>query len=252
MGAEQVDPVAEIDQLGYSYGSVPVLREISLTLYAGEITVLIGRNGAGKTTLLRCLAGWSRATTGEVRLDGMSLGQNERLARARVVLVPDTPTFYDALTAWEHLQLVAQLHRLAAWQERAAQLLDVFALGAQRDAYPFTFSRGMRHKLALSMALLLSPPLLLLDEPFAPLDPQSAVDLWAALQARRAAGTAVLLSSHALPGKAYPDRYVVIDGGQIITQVTREQFTRNPEAQRSVLSVLQQALSEQAQADHDQ
>jgi ABC-2 type transport system ATP-binding protein len=252
MGAEDIGPAAEIDHLSYSYGAVAVLQGISLNLFAGEITVLIGRNGAGKTTLLRCLAGWSRATVGDVRLGGVSIGKNERLARTKVVLVPDTPTFYDELTAWEHLQIVAQLHRLAAWQGRAAQLLNVFALNTQQEAYPFTFSRGMRHKLALSMALLLSPPLLLLDEPFAPLDPQSAVDLWAELQALRNTGTAVLLSSHALPGEAYPDRYVVIDGGQIITQVTREQFTRSPEAQRSVLSVLQQALVEQTQANHDQ
>ncbi len=243
--------IARIDALSYRYGSVAVLHDVSFMLLAGEIAVLIGCNGAGKTTLLRCLAGWSHASAGEVRLGGVSLGTEERRARAQVVLVPDTPSFYDELTAWEHLQLVAGLHRLAGWEARAARLLDVFGLTPQRDVYPFTFSRGMRYKLALSMALLLEQSLLLLDEPFAPLDPQSAVDLWGELEALRAAGSAVLLSSHALPAGTEPDRYIVIEQGRIVAQVTREQYAHSAEAQRTVLGVLQQALTEQEQADHE-
>lgn len=251
MDAADRGPLVAVDQISYKYGSMPVLRDVTFDLFAGEIAVLIGRNGAGKTTLLRCLAGWSQATGGDVRIGGLSLSQNERMARAQVVLVPDTPAFYDELTAWEHLQLVAQLGRIASWQARATHLLEVFALSTQRETYPFTFSRGMRYKLALSMALMLEPPLLLLDEPFAPLDPQSAVDLWAELQAVRNTGKAVLLSSHALPVDTVPDRYIVIDQGQIIVQVTREQFDRDPQAKRSVLGVLQKALTEQTQAGDD-
>jgi ABC-2 type transport system ATP-binding protein len=199
----------------YAYNAEPAVSDVTLEVRAGELVVLVGRNGAGKSTLLRCLAGWLRPLPGEVRVLGLPLATAERAVRQKVILVPDTPTFYDELTAWEHLGFYAQAHRLAGWEASAGKLLHRFGLWSARRSYPFTYSRGMRYKLALSLALLVEPPLLLLDEPLGPLDPVSAGCLWEELGRCRSHGMGVLLSSHQLP-EAQPDRYLVMEEGRLI------------------------------------
>jgi ABC-2 type transport system ATP-binding protein len=217
-----------VEDVGYQYGSLRALNEVSFEVEDGVLVALVGRNGAGKSTLLRCIAGWTQPTDGEVRILGHSIKQNERLVRKHVVLVPDTPPFYDELTAWEHLQFNAQAHRLEGWEDKAAHLLDRYGLLSNRDAFPFTFSRGMRYKLALCMGLLIEPKILLLDEPLGPLDPVSADDLWNELNGHRDAGMTILLSSHQLPQEAHPDHYFIMESGQIIAEGTpdslRESF----------------------------
>src|SRR6185369_15132576 len=181
-------PLLKVTEVGYRYGSFSALSDVSLEVKGGgkgELIALVGRNGAGKSTLLKCIAGWTRPTDGEVVLLGERIDKNERYARKHIVLVPDTPPFYDELTAWEHLQFNAQAHRLADWEEHAEDLLDRYGLLNNKDAFPFSFSRGMRYKLALCMGLLVEPKVLLLDEPLGPLDPVSADELWIELNRHR-------------------------------------------------------------------
>ncbi len=204
-----------VNNLKYQYGPHVVLSDLALQLEQRTTAILVGRNGAGKSTLLRCLAGWLQADDGTIEINGVSLQRNEREFRQQVILVPDTPDFYDELTAWEHLQLTAQLHRVPDWQPQAAELLQRFHLSEHRAAFPFTFSRGMRYKLALCLALLANPPLLLLDEPFGPLDAPSVQYLWETLQAYRDAGRSVLFSSHALPAGEQPDKILFLQNQQV-------------------------------------
>jgi ABC-2 type transport system ATP-binding protein len=210
--------VLQAASVGYRYGQSWALTDITFTLQPRSLTVLAGRNGAGKSTLLRCLAGWARPTRGEVSISGVQLYSAERAARVRVLLVPDTPPFYDELTEWEHVQFVAQANRLTGWREPAESWLKQFGLWHARDAYPFSLSRGMKYKLALCLALMLQPPLLLLDEPLGPLDPVSANLLWDELERRRDAGMAILLSSHQTP-PLDPDRYLLMENGRLIGDV---------------------------------
>ena len=216
--AEQNAALLETANVSYAYGSLWAVRDVSLHVQTGELVALVGRNGAGKSTLLRCLAGWAPVTAGEVRVLGLPVARAERAVREHVVLVPDTPPFYDELSAWEHLQFVAQVRRLPHWQDRAEELLRRFGLWSQREALPLAFSRGMRYKLAVCLGLLVAPRLLLLDEPFGPLDPVSADRLWDDLCASRDTGMGILLSSHQLPARAQPDRYLVMEEGAIIAQ----------------------------------
>jgi len=213
--------VLETVNVDYRYGQSWALADITFTLQAKTLTVLAGRNGAGKSTLLRCLAGWARPTRGEVSIAGVRMYSAERQARAGVLLVPDTPPFYDELTEWEHVQFIAQANRLTGWQAPAESWLKQFGLWHARDAYPFSLSRGMKYKLALCLALMLQPPLLLLDEPLGPLDPVSANLLWDELERRRDAGMAILLSSHQTP-PVDPDRYLLMESGRLIGDVAGE------------------------------
>jgi ABC-2 type transport system ATP-binding protein len=204
-----------VENLSYAYGTHRIFHDVSFELTSGQVACLVGINGAGKTTLLRCLAGWTLPNDGAVSVQGLSLRTHERQVRQHVLLVPDTPDFYDELTAWEHLQLVANLHHIDDWQERSRALLEAFQLTDGRSAFPFTFSRGMRHKLALCMALLIGPPLLLMDEPFGPLDAISGHVLWEALRAHRDSGKSVFFSSHILPAGIRPDSLYLLRDRQI-------------------------------------
>ncbi|MDD9955463.1 MAG: ABC transporter ATP-binding protein [Anaerolineaceae bacterium] len=213
-----------VQGLGYKYGSFHALSDVSFQAGAGELIALVGRNGAGKSTLLRCIAGWSRASDGEVHIMGQALAENERQAREHVVLLPDTPPFYDELTAWEHLQFAAQSHGWRDWEDEGEDLLERYGLFNNRDAFPFAFSRGMRYKLAMCMALLVEPKILLMDEPLGPLDPVSADELWIELNRHRNEGMTILLSSHQLPHEAWPDRYLIMEQGEIIGQGTPDEL----------------------------
>jgi ABC-type multidrug transport system ATPase subunit len=226
--AEAEAPLLKVTEVGYRYGSFHALSEVSFEVKggSGELIALVGRNGAGKSTLLKCIAGWTRPTDGEVLLMGERIDHNERYVRSHIVLVSDTPPFYDELTAWEHLQFNAQAHRLPEWEAHAEDLLDRYGLLSNKDAFPFTFSRGMRYKLALCMGLLIGPKILLLDEPLGPLDPVSADELWIELNRHRDEGMTILLSSHQLPPEATPDRYFIMEQGEVIAQGTPDQLRK--------------------------
>jgi ABC-2 type transport system ATP-binding protein len=220
-------PLLAVKDVSYRYGSLYALSNVTMEVNAGELIALVGRNGAGKSTLLRCIAGWTRPSDGEVEILGKSVMNNERYVRQHVVLVPDTPPFYDELTAWEHLQFNAQAHRLTDWEELAEDLLERYGLFTNRDAFPFTFSRGMRYKLALCMGLLIEPKIMLLDEPLGPLDPVSADDLWEELNRHRNEGMTILLSSHQLPQEAHPDRYLIMEQGEVIAEGTPDELRKS-------------------------
>lgn len=217
-------PLLTVNDVSYRYGSFHALSHVSMTAEPGELIAVVGRNGAGKSTLLKCIAGWTRITDGDIQVKGLSVSKHERQIREHVVLLPDTPPFYTELTAWEHLQFAAQAHGYIDWEDEAEELLDRYGLLPNKEAFPFTFSRGMRYKLAMCIALLIEPELLLMDEPLGPLDPVSADDLWHQLHRHRADGMAIVLSSHQLPQEAHPDRYIVMELGEIIAQGTPEEL----------------------------
>jgi ABC-2 type transport system ATP-binding protein len=245
-------PLLDATDVSHSYGASPALRDVSLTVWAGELVALVGRNGAGKSTLLRLLAAWTRSSGGGIRVCGRDVRRDERAVREHVVLVPDTPRFYDELTAWEHLQFVANAHRKSGWQEEGERLLRYTGLWAQRDAFPLTYSRGMRYKLALCMALLVGPDLLLLDEPFGPLDPVSADRVWTRLEASRDRGMGILLSTHQLPPGATPDRYIVMEEGELIAAGTPDELRGALDIDDlSLDTLLRAALDESDEAEDD-
>ena len=184
-------------ELSRSYGRFQALMPTNLTLHSGEIAVLSGPNGAGKTTLLLCLSGLLRPTTGTITIDGHNLYTEEKEAKRQLAFVPDVPRFYTELTAWEHLYFIAQAHQVGnAFDQRAETLLREFGLWEARDLYPHNYSRGMRLKLGLLIALIRPFKVLLLDEPTSALDVESVDILVERLKELRQSGAGILLSSH--------------------------------------------------------
>lgn len=206
-----------VEDLKYQYDALTVLNGVSFSLSPGQMGLLVGQNGVGKSTLLRCVAGWTQVNGGTISINGTSCQKQDRDYRKQVIFVPDTPDFYDELTAWEHLQFFAQIHRIPTWKEHSLQLLQDFQLLDHKDALPFTFSRGMRYKLALCLALLVKPLLLLLDEPFGPLDALASQTLWQTLINHTKSGKLILFSSHTIPSGGNPDLVLHLRLGQIET-----------------------------------
>lgn len=184
-------------EISKKYDSFLALAPASFALNAGEITVLSGPNGSGKTTLLSCLAGLIRPSTGDVAVSGFDLYRDEVEVRRRMVFVPDVPRFYLELTAWEHLRFIAMAHGvLHGFDQQAETLLRKLGLWEARDLFPHHFSRGMRLKLGLALALIRPFEVLLLDEPTSALDFEGVGLLIDELRHYSKQGAAILLSTH--------------------------------------------------------
>ena len=190
------DAALEVRDLAFGYGDIPVWEDVSFSLEPGQVAFLTGSNGAGKSTLFRCLAGWLEPDDGEIYVAGEPFTGHTRLAPGTLAFVPDVPSFYDDLTAAEHLELVLAANRAEDARTRAERLLERFGLTGHERLLPSAYSRGMREKLALVLALALRPRVLLLDEPHGPLDRDASLVLSEELASAAREGSAVLLSCH--------------------------------------------------------
>lgn len=241
-------PLLTVDRVGYTYGSYRALDAIDLRVRPGEIVALAGRNGSGKSTLMRCIAGWSRASEGSITIGGIEVANHEREVRQQLTFVPDVPTFFDDLTAWEHVAFLSRMHGRQDWETGAETTLQRMGLWQQRDAFPLAFSRGMQYKLAVSMAFVVDPPLLVLDEPFGPLDAVSAGRLWDDLVDRKSPERAVLLSSHQLPYGVEPDRFVLLEQGAILAQGTPDELCERFDLEEPAVDAILEAALDAADA----
>jgi ABC-2 type transport system ATP-binding protein len=187
-----------VDDFHKTYGETVAVAGISFRVEPGEILGLVGPNGAGKTTTMRALCGILQPTRGRLAIAGHDVEREPLRAKAALAYVPDDPRLFDHLTVWEHLHFVAGLYRVAAWQPRAAELLEQFELTEKRDALTSELSRGMRQKVAICCGYLHEPRALLLDEPLTGLDPRGIRTMKTSVQQRAAAGAAVMVSSHLL------------------------------------------------------
>lgn len=212
------EEVLRVECLAYRYGKTEVFADATFSLRAGEVAFLTGPNGAGKSTLLRCLAGWDAPSEGCVELCGKRFDGSDRAQRGQVAFVPDVPTFYDDLTAGEHIRFVRQANRLDAVDDPSERLMEAFGLDGRCDQLPSSYSRGMRQKLALVLAFAREVRLLLLDEPYGPLDPDTAAVLSALIEEARAAGVAVLASCHHDVPNLQPDVQLRLEDGCLTRQ----------------------------------
>jgi len=186
-----------VTELSKKYNSYTIMAPVSFAVDPGEIAVLSGPNGSGKTTLLSCIAGLLRPSSGSVTVDGFDLYRDEIEVRRRMVFVPDVPKFFLELTAWEHLRFIALANNdMQNFDTRADRLLKKLGLAAVKDQFPHHYSRGMRLRLGLALALIRPLKVLLLDEPTSALDSDGIEILINELHGLRAQGASILLSTH--------------------------------------------------------
>jgi ABC-2 type transport system ATP-binding protein len=220
-GPKKAAPVLQARTLNHSYGRLDALAALTLDVRPGECVALIGANGSGKSTAVRVIAGLLEPTSGSVRIAGADPHSEPEAeqARAALALVPDNPMLYDDLTVAEHLELVGIAHGVADAElaERIPALLERIGLQDRRDFLPRELSRGMRQKTQLACALIRPAQLLVLDEPVVGLDPPSQQLLSVLLTEAKAAGVAVLFTTHQLAfADGLADRAVVLQEGVVL------------------------------------
>lgn len=201
--------------LGKRYGRVRALQDFGLEVAAGEVVGLLGPNGAGKSTAFRILAGLERSDTGRVQLNGRAVERWPLHRRARLGLgfLPQHPSVLPRLTARENL--VIAIRRVAA-REIADSLLAELGLTAQAETLAGKLSGGERRRLEVARCLALEPAVMLLDEPFAGVDPAHVEDLATRIRALAHRGVGIVLTDHAVrEAMSICDRVVILDGGII-------------------------------------
>jgi ABC-2 type transport system ATP-binding protein len=216
------DPCLCVRDLAKHYGPVEAVRGLSFDLVPGEIFGLLGPNGAGKTTTLECILGLRHPDAGTITVDGIDAIAHPERAKERVGAQIQPTTLQDQITPREALQFFAAFYRQPA---AIADLLAQFALTEKADAPFHTLSAGQKQRLAVALAFVNRPRLVVLDEPTAGLDPLSRRDLHRSVQAMRAAGCAVLLSTHYLEeAHQLCDRVAILHRGKIVALAPPEEL----------------------------
>jgi ABC-2 type transport system ATP-binding protein len=201
-------------QLTKTYGDRPALEALTLDVESGSKVALVGHNGSGKTTLMKMASGLLDPTEGRVNIGRHAAGSQE--ARRLLSWLSDTPTFYDDLSLWEHLEFVARLHGVSDWQQRADELLEQIGLGERRDDIPTTFSRGLRQKAAITLAFIRPFQLLLVDEPFVGLDEPGKRALLALFDSASARGATLMIATHELTFVTQVARLLALRDGALV------------------------------------
>ncbi len=211
----------KLDKLTKKFGAKQALAGIDLCIVAGQMWGLLGPNGAGKTTLFRVLMGILKATSGSASIGGLDVFE-QRIEVKRVLgFLPDEPMFHSYLTGREILELSAAMHGLdpAKVMQRMLPLIDRMQLRDALDQFADDYSRGMKKKLGLLLALLHEPELLILDEPTNGLDVESTALFFELMREQQAAGTTVVFSTHLLGQvEALCSHVAVIHLGRLVAQ----------------------------------
>lgn len=190
--------MVEIDRVTKTFGDKIALNDVSFSVTMAQICGLLGPNGAGKTTLFRLLMGILKATKGSLSIGGLDAFEQRIEAKRVIGYLPDEPIFYSYLSGREILELSAAMHGLAvrAALERTTPLIAKLRLAEDLDNYAEDYSRGMKKKLGLLLALLHQPKLLILDEPTNGLDVETTHLFYDLILDEAAAGSTVLFSTH--------------------------------------------------------
>ncbi len=217
----------EVEGLTKYYGDFLAVDHIDFEVRQGEVFGFLGPNGAGKTTTQRMLTTLLKPTEGRIIIHGHDLAHDAYPVKRQMGLVPEESNVYTELTAWDNLMFTAQLYRVGRSErgERARELLETFGLWEKRDVKVENFSKGMRRRLSIAMAIIHKPVLLFLDEPTPGLDAQSARAIQGLLRQLNAEGTTIFLTTHQIEeANQICDRVAIINHGQIAAIDTPERL----------------------------
>jgi len=213
-------PVIRVREIHKSFKSVHAVRGIDLDIMPGQFVAILGPNGAGKTTLVEMIEGIQQPDSGEILILGKTWKGNERYLRSVIGLSLQETHFIDKLTVGETLRLFASFFSIG--KARCEEVLQLIALEEKRKAWVVNLSGGQRQRLALGIALLNKPKILLLDEPTTGLDPNARREVWAILKRLKDEwNTSLILTTHYMEeAEQLCDYIVIIDQGKILKQGT--------------------------------
>ena len=232
-----------VRQLSKSYGGVAALDQVGFEIETGEIFGLLGPNGAGKTTALECLVGLREPDAGEIRIGEVNVRQHPEEARQHIGVALQSTALQDKITPREALGMFGAFYR-----ERVAPeiLLKRFALLEKADAPFDSLSGGQQQRLALALAFVNRPKLVLLDEPTTGLDPQARRELHGEILRMKQDGHTVLLTTHYLEeAEQLCDRIAILQGGRVIATGAPRELIARSSALQSVTVVTSRAVETQ-------
>jgi len=218
-----------IDGLSKTYkGGKKAVSDLSLSVEAGDIYGFIGRNGAGKTTTIKCVVGIMDFESGDILIDGHSVKKEPEKCKSMLAYIPDNPDLYEHLTGIQYIDFIADVFGVAG--ETRTQLTGKYSqrfgmMGALGDLIS-SYSHGMKQKLAIISALVHSPKLMILDEPFVGLDPEASLVLKEIMRELCAEGGAIFFSTHVLEvAEKLCNKIAIISDGRIVDSGTTQELT---------------------------
>ncbi|MFH9004050.1 ATP-binding cassette domain-containing protein [Streptomyces afghaniensis] len=210
-----------------TFGDVRALDGVDLDVPEGTVLGLLGPNGAGKTTTVRCLTTLLRPDSGRAVVAGIDVLKQPDAVRRSIGLSGQFAAVDEYLTGRENLQMVGRLYQMKAKaaKERATELLEQFHLADAADRPTKTYSGGMRRRLDLAAALVVSPPVMFMDEPTTGLDPRNRQQLWEVIKQLVSGGTTLLLTTQYLEEADHLAHDIaVVDHGKVIAKGTSDQL----------------------------
>ncbi|MCQ5363230.1 MAG: ATP-binding cassette domain-containing protein [Candidatus Methanomethylicia archaeon] len=220
------------------YGDILAVDHLNLEVKEGEIFGFLGPNGAGKTTTIKMLTGLVKPSEGTAKIFGFEISKEARDAKRNMGIVWEESNIYPELSAWENLMFSGEIYHVGKKerQARGVDLLKKFGLYDRRNDKVGGFSKGMKRRVAISMALMNRPRLLFLDEPTTGLDVQSSIVIREAIREENKNGTTVFLTTHNLEeANLMCDRVAIINKGKIITIGSPENLKRTMVKAQSIL-----------------
>jgi iron(III) transport system ATP-binding protein len=207
--------------VGINYAGVSAVFDATFTVDSGEIVGLVGKSGCGKTSLIRAIAGFEPVVSGEIWIGGECMSSATRMTpphRRPVGIVFQDPSLFAHMTVSENIAF--GLHHLSSKHREASvmELLDFIGISEKASAYPYELSGGQQQRVALARALAPNPPILLLDEPFANLDPDTRDELCDTLKLRfkQQGTTVILISHHPEDIRKLADRCLTVSQGRVL------------------------------------
>jgi len=228
----------EIVNLYKKFGTTVAVNSISFSFSSGQIMAFVGPNGAGKTTTMRILATLEEPTAGDALIDGVSIVEEPEKARAKVGYVPDNLPVHRDITVDDYLDFYARASGLRGKKRREiVEEIESFTnLLEIKDKFLDSLSKGMKQRVSLARALVNDPPVLVMDEPAAGLDPRARIELRELLKILASQGKAILISSHILVELSeICNGAVIIEQGKLLKAGTMDEIVKDDQPKRSVL-----------------
>ena len=230
--------MAELSALHLSkfYGKKHVVKDVTFTMQSGDVTGLLGPNGAGKTTSFYMIVGFIKANGGSVLIDGNDITTLPMHKRSRMGLayLPQEPSIFRKLTVDANIDLVLQTQKNMTKTERKEmheKLINDFGLDKVRRQYGYTLSGGERRRTEIARSLATSPKFLLLDEPFAGIDPKAVYEIKQIIRSLAATGIGILITDHNVRDTLEITTTAhIISDGEILVSGTKEELLNNEEA----------------------
>ena len=232
---KKAKPLLEVKNLSKTYNGRPILKNLSLNVYPGEIVGLLGPNGAGKSTLFNIIIGAESADSGEIFIDGKPISQIPIHLRSRLGLgyLPQTRSLFDTLTTLENIWGLVQLHEKdeKKAKEKAEDLIEKFNLSHLRNIQAYNLSGGESKRLSLARLMITNPRIVLIDEVWSFVDPIVVQDMQKYILQIQSLGVSCIITDHKTDTLfSTSDRNYLIDSGQILAQGTKRELLKNSDA----------------------